>query len=73
MGLCSEYKNKHIEIMKTNPVSKIEEKQEKTVNTKNTYDHIKSIVMENYVEKTTIKKSKNNIKSKVEIGIYKLQ
>ena len=51
MGLCSEYKNKHIEIMKTNPVSKIEEKQEKPVNTKNTYDHIKSIVMENYVEK----------------------
>ena len=50
MGLCNEYKNKDLEVMKTNPVNLIEEKKEKPDNNTNTYDHIKSIVMENYVE-----------------------
>ena len=40
--------------MKTNPVSKIEENKKNTVNNKNTYDHIKSIVMENYIEKNKL-------------------
>ena len=60
MGLCYEYKNINQEIIKTNPINQIEEKQETTVNNANTYDHIKSLVMENYIETQYIKKSKNN-------------
>ena len=47
MGFTTiEAKHKYQEIVKTNPTTQAEEKQEKPVNQAHTYEHIKSLVLD---------------------------
>jgi hypothetical protein len=69
MGMCVEVKHKYHEPIKAIALNQGEEKQ-KPVNTENTYNNIKSIVMDNYSEKKVVKKTKDkNTKNKIEIGL----